>query len=381
MGFFNNIKNMIKRNKKLKSGNRYNTPQDVEYLTHPVTMRTSEYGDYSMITSIKFDTQMRYSDGMITNLMIAKIQTGIEGKLTNFGEYDNVAFEIPVGYPIDETIMQKIISYHLYQKAMPDNRECMYIGKLNHDPNYYYIDKDIYTENYVKGPISNKIRRENQIAQEQINNTRNQREIYSKQKDNQFKERMKYDADMIEKEEEEKRNRRKDNYYLEFKDSYYAMDNKKYESYDGVNVVNGKMIQIRKLNKVARNKNGTCYIYTGYIRCKGNEYGEEVLTKDGMLDTPLGVPVVFTTDKKIEDVALIQESQEVYNLLYLLSQEDNFKNDNGYLNYIGSLSNRNGTLDKNESNMPGDIQQKIYELKQQFYQNAITGQANDSQIR
>lgn len=74
-------------------------------------------------------------------------------------------------------------------------------------------------------------------------------------------------------------------------------------------------------------------------------------------------------DKRLEDIVQTGNSYEVRRLLEMLSQEKNFREDNGYMNYIGTLD-RNGNITMGHDNSQTmweaitDVQNEAYQTKQ-----------------
>lgn len=380
MGLFSKIEEMIRRIRtpKLEAGNNYEQNQykdtnDMNYLQKPYTITLSNNGEELMLTSIEFHNKVTHSNGEVTNLMIAKAFHYQEGETIYFNQEERIAFEVPAGAQIDGVILQKIGSYYMYERNMPDcNKECMYLGRLSQDPH------DLGTHNKseaVNRYINEKV--EPQIAREKQEQLERQIASYRERIERDETESARYRRQMMEehKKYEERQNqikteRIKRPYLEQVSRAYIGDDGKKYCDYNGVNVINGDILRLRKMNKVGKDENNGTYVYTGYIETTSNENDVEMLSRDGM---PLGVPVCFATNKKIEEIMQSNNPNDLKVLLTLLSNEDNFKNDNGYLNYIGMIDQYNKT-NKDLGYTTRNIQSTVTKLQEKFYQERTQGQ-------
>lgn len=111
------------------------------------------------------------------------------------------------------------------------------------------------------------------------------------------------------------------------------------------------------------------YIH-GYIQNTFNESSPEALDQ-----IPLGSPVCFTSDKRVEDIITQGTPQEMHTLLTLFSQEENLRNNNGYMNYIGGLDRYGNITNGNDNSQI--INDNINTLQQQAYQNNMQGRSQN----
>mgnify|MGYP000006588882 FL=1 len=365
MGLFSKIGEMFRRMKtpKLEAGNniqnQYNNTNN--YMQNSYTMRVSNDGEEIMITSIEYENEAQHSNGEKTNIMIAKLYSYQNGNVICANSQKNIVFEIPQGMPIDETILQKIGQYYMYERNMPDsNPDCMYIGKLSSDPYDLSINnKSNAIQKYVNEKILPEViekKQEQYKKQIESYQERIQREDIRQQ---EFKRKMQEDYMKYEQEENKKKAERIANPYLKQNgEVYLANDGKNYRDYDGINVNNGEILRLRQVNKVGKDENGT-YLYTGYINTTPNENDVEMISKNKRAD---GMPICFATDKKIEQIIENTNKQELQELLAFLSNAEEKTQDNGYLNYIGAIG-------KNE--ITSTIENAVENLQKEFYQKEI----------
>ena len=67
----------------------------------------------------------------------------------------------------------------------------------------------------------------------------------------------------------------------------------------------------------------------------------------------------------------LQNRQEIYNVLSLFSNKEVAKNNNGYLNFIGSLDENANIKQNNQNELTSTIKQTISKLQEQFYQKTM----------
>lgn len=394
MGLLKNIKEMIQRAKtpRLNAGNNYqqeqyqyennnyqrNQHQDVRgvnYLQQPYTITLPNSKEGLMVTSIQFDNAVRHSNGEVTNLMIAKVIPYQDGNTIYYNQQESIAFEVTAGAQIDNVILQKIGQYYMYERNMPDNnKDCMYLGRISQDP--YDLGTHNKSENikrYVNETIAPQIAKEKQEQNERQMQSYRERQERDNRKQREFVNKMQEGHKEYVRQQNQIKAERIGNPYLEqVGREYTAKDGRRYCDYDGINVTNGDFLRLRKMNKVGKDENGT-YIYTGYVESTQNEHDVEMLSKDGI---PLGIPVCFATDKKIEEIMQSNNQNDLVSLLSMLSNQENFMNNNGYLNYIGKID-KNNTIDKNIGNTTRTIQSNVQQLQQKFYQEKVQEQQKE----
>ena len=378
MGLFSKIGEMIRRIRtpKLEAGNNYQQNQyqdtkNMNYLQQPYTITLSNNGEELMITSIQFHKQVKHRNGEVTNLMIAKAICYQDGNTIYFNQQESIAFEVPAGAQIDDVILQKIGDYYMYERNMPDhNKECMYLGRLSQDP--YDLgthNKSEAVNRYINEKVEPQIAREKQEQIERQMQSYREREEREKEKQREFVNRMQEEHKQYLRQQNKIKIERMGNPYLRKISEERAIDGKMYCDYNGVNVLNGDILRLRKMNKVGKDENGT-YLYTGYIESTEHEHDVEILSRDGV---PTGIPICFATDKKIEEIIQSDNPNDLKILLLMLSQTEECINNNGYLNYIGKIDNYNRT-DKNIENTTRTIQSTVEKLQQEFYQRKMQKQ-------
>lgn len=371
MGLFSKIKEMIRRSRtpKLEEGNQQNG-ENSKRLQETYTIKLSS--DQSlMITAIQKGERMQHSNGENTDLMIAKVIKYKNGEHISSLNQESVAFEIPSGTPIDDIVLNKISQYYMYERNMPDNnKNCMYLGKLSHDP--YDLgtnNKSAYVEKYINEKIAPQIEREKQAQiQSQLRSYRETQERDAR-KQREFVAGMQEEyKEYVQQQNEIKNQRIKNPYLNQIGEEYVSKDGMRYKDYEGINILNGDFLRLRKMNKVGKDINTGTYVYTGYVSTTANENSAEILSKD---ITPEGIPICFTTDRKIEEIMQSEDPRDKVTLLSLLSEKSlDYENNNGYLNYIGKIDRYN-RIDRNLAETSEIIQSTVTRVQQNFYKQRI----------
>lgn len=256
----------------------------------------------------------------------------------------------------------------MYERNMPDNnKDCMYLGKLSQDP--YDLgtkNKSETVKRYINETVAPQIAREKQEQNERKMQNYKERQERENVEHREFVNKMHEKYIQYLKQQNEIKIKRMKNPYLKINKNYIANDGKRYCDYDGINVLNGDILRLRKMNRVGHDENGT-YIYTGYVESVQTEDDVEMLLKDGI---PSGMPICFASDKKIEEIIQSDNPNDLKSLLALLSQSEELTDDKEYLNYIGKIDKYN-TMDKNIGNTTKTIQSTVKKLQQEFYQKKV----------
>lgn len=381
MGLFNKIKEMIKKNKtpKLNAGENYQQNQETKktncvVLPYAITLPN---GEELLITSIELKNKAKHRNGEKTNIMIAKAHCYEDGETIYFEQQESLAFEILEGTQIDDIILKKIGQYFMYEKNMPDNnKDCIYLGRISQDPYEFGTNnKNETVKKYIDETVAPQIAREKQEQIEKQLESYREREERENLRQKEFKNRMQKEHEEYLNQQNKIRTERIENPYLkEITPGYTEVDGKKYCDYNGVNVLNGDILKLRKMNKVGKDENGT-YLYTAYAETTEHEYDAEMYLEDG---TPAGIPICFATDKKIEEIIQSNDQNDLRTILSMLSESERFRNNNENLNYIGYINKYNVT-DKNIQNTTRTIQSTVSKLQQEFYQKKIQAQEREQE--
>lgn len=172
-------------------------------------------------------------------------------------------------------------------------------------------------------------------------------------------------------ENKKQKNDRIQNFYLNQKfDNKNQQNGKTYATLEGIDVINGDYLHVSELNKVGKDETGT-YVYTAYLEDSAEKNYVQNLGNGMVRHSNKAVPVCFTTQKRIEDILAGQNRQEIYNVLSLFSNKEVAKNNNGYLNFIGSLDENANIKQNNQNELTSTIKQTISKLQEQFYQKTM----------
>lgn len=339
MGLFSNIKNkiqeMINRSKRqgLPEAQEYQIENNNEYLNNS-EMIILPNGDNFSINSIKFDRQVKHSDGRISNIMIASTVRVGYGEAMLLGENgtDKVVFEIPEGESITPTILNKIANYSDFLNHT--DQKYIYIGEINSDVNDNSLRKSSFVEKHMYKdliPVFENERNVNMKRMEQSNR-------YSQE--NYF-DSIRVNINERNKREDELKKSRMQNPFLNRIDNSMDQTGKMYNNFNGVNINTGDILRIRNLDKLGKDENGN-NLYQAFI---ANTSREDFRVFNNDYIGGNYVPICFTSKKEIEDIVAQQDNYDINSVLELFSQPQIFNEEccpDDQLNYIGSLdSNMN----------------------------------------
>lgn len=379
MGVFSNIKNKIQ-----EMIRRHNTPKLQEappnWFNQPgelgnsriITIPTLDDDKMAGISALnQFGQNYHTQDGTQNKIMVARILDMSKGN-TFVGNGGYVAFEMPANIsPTDRRLMDVVVQNYEYLRNISPEHECLFVGNPYANNELEYMK---YMQNYVDENIGTQIK----AFKESENQKRNEENAYNakiNEARKRFDDQIRYEGiDRNNRAEDEQRTYRMNHPQIEPCDSYKGNDGKRYYDYNANNIENGYVLRIRKLNRVGKDESGR-YLYTGFIENVYNdEKTPEVLDKNAR---PKGIEVCFSIDKKVEDIVAQNNPYEIRKLSELFSKEENFRNDNGKLNYIGCLD-RNGNVTKGDDNSNA-ISNKIMELQNEAYQTDVINKTKANQ--
>lgn len=256
------MKQLFNRNKAKTLNPAQQNPQ-IQNTSYGVAIfPTSNPGEHITIRDIKYNTQVKHSNGIKTYLMLAKVAVATDGERERLDDGEYVAFEIEQGSQISQVMLRKIAMNYIYEKnsSRDQQKECYYIGEVNNNPNVNYINKSSSVQQYVE-------KLDGQIKGEKASRDWQERMDLQKKVENSYRydesnlNNQNYDYVAIQEQRRLEKVNQIDKLYLEqirLHDSEYE---KKYHDYNATNTYTGDFLKIRKLNKVAKDENGR-YIYS-----------------------------------------------------------------------------------------------------------------------
>lgn len=333
MGLFNKIKNQ-------------NEKQSDKGEKRVYSMPAQNYGEQVIVLNIEKVNSIIHRNSQVTDLMIARILKQNPEETIYVDDTDYIAFEIPQGMEINDEIMQIVM------KQYEQNPE-EYIGSLINSSNgYMFGNKSSKVDDLVQQTIQQRIKQKT----ERYEKRRLEREKEEKDRRKEFLERIE-SSEYLEKFEEEK-NRRKQLPMLKRLVTPKEKQGSKYSNYNGINVETGDILRLRQVDKIGKDGSGT-YLYSAYISNTPNEYDVELVG-----ETPIGAPVCFELQKRLEDIVRDGDIDEISQVLKLLSDVRNFENPE-QLTYIGEVD-RNGQANRREESSSSAIQSTIVKMQRQF---------------
>lgn len=324
----------------------------------PLSIRLSN-GENVTIFTVKDENVVRHSDGRETKIKVALLShTYSDGQAMLFEPSKYVVFDVNTNQVIDVNFMYNMMSQYYKQG---DNKDiCQYIGEYNPYSNEFEQNSE-YVKKHIDEVVAFNIK--SQIKQKEEQRLKEEESRKLIEENNAKKWREQYNISGYAEYMNSIYRQRLNFPFLKTLKPFYV-NNKKYYNYNGVNLIDGKILKIRNLDKVGKDGSGT-YLYAGYIQETQNETDAEILNK---FAKPLGKYICFETKKRIEDIIQNQNPNEIKCLLNLLSiGTESAYRDNGELNYIGAMDKYGNVTREFESNSNA-IRQQIEAMKRAYEQ-------------
>ena len=179
----------------------------------------------------------------------------------------------------------------------------------------------------------------------------------------EFKQRISESASQYIKQNEKIREKRKENLYLE--EQYrYKVGDRIDTDYQGIDIVEGKVLKINRLDKVGEISEDI--LYSAFIEKKENEEETEFTT---LQELPKGFPVLFTLKSSLQEILNNGNEEEVQKILQLLSDLPIESLNINKMQYIGGIDNL-GNICRNMENCSEEIKDKI-KTEQEKYKEQI----------
>lgn len=366
MGLFSKIKELFtgSKTKRLNEGNyyesKYGAPQNKE-LKLPFVIGLPDKKSI-MITSLEYNNIATHSNGEKTDVIVAKMLEVQEDSVIAPNSETHIAFEVTQGVPIDQAMLSKIGTYYLRELKNKDrNPDCMYLGRISENPygEINWNNKSDVIGKYINEKVAPRLNEEKRKKQEKQIIEQRAAEVRDISEHEEYVRKLQNEQRENQTQQNNVRMDRINNPYLKQVGPNYVVDGKIYSDYNGIDMIGGDILKLRKLNKVGKDENNT-YLYTGYVSATPNEYDPEVLSKTAR---PMGRAVCFASDRKIEEILKSNDIGDLKTLLTALSLPSNEKNE--ALEYIGKI-NRSNMIDTDLNNATEPIKSTVAKLKEEF---------------
>lgn len=366
MGLFSKIKELFtgSKTKRLNEGNyyesKYGAPQNKE-LKLPFVIGLPDKKSI-MITSLEYNNIATHSNGEKTDVIVAKMIEVQEDSVIAPNSETHIAFEVTQGVPIDQAMLSKIGTYYLRELKNKDrNPDCMYLGRISENPygEINWNNKSDVIGKYINEKVAPRLNEEKRKKQEKQIIEQRAAEVRDISEHEEYVRKLQKKQREKQTQQNNVRMDRINNPYLKQVGPNYVVDGKIYSDYNGIDMIGGDILKLRKLNKVGKDENNT-YLYTGYVSATPNEYDSEVLLKTAR---PMGRAVCFASDRKIEEILQSNDIGDLKTLLTALSLPSNEKNE--ALEYIGRI-NRSNMIDTDLNNATEPIKSTVAKLKEEF---------------
>lgn len=366
MGLFSKIKELFtgSKTKRLNEENyyesKYGAPQNKE-LKLPFVIGLPDKKSI-MITSLEYNNIATHSNGEKTDVIVAKMIEVQEDSVIAPNSETHIAFEVTQGVPIDQAMLSKIGTYYLRELKNKDrNPDCMYLGRISENPygEINWNNKSDVIGKYINEKVAPRLNEEKRKKQEKQIIEQRAAEVRDISEHEEYVRKLQKKQREKQTQQNNVRMDRINNPYLKQVGPNYVVDGKIYSDYNGIDMIGGDILKLRKLNKVGKDANNI-YLYTGYISTTPNEYDPEVLSKTAR---PMGREVCFASDRKIEEILQSNDIGDLKTLLTALSLPSNEKNE--ALEYIGRI-NKSNMIDTDLNNATEPIKSTVAKLKEEF---------------
>lgn len=302
-----------------------------------------------MVHNIQKENEVVNSEGQIISTIVkARIIEYEPNECVKSDLSDYIVFEIPEGKEINQEMIYCIIQNYYMQRPYMVKNEYTYLGRMFENENGYIMgEKDNSVSTYVQNNMNPNIKREKEeLIAEENQSQENDREEFIES----------IDAREYLQEQQEIRNQRIQNPTIQYRDMH-SRNGEVYENYDGININTGEILKLRNMDKIGRDENGT-YLYSGYIYNTKNTTDLEFLDLEKQ---NIASYVCFELPRRLSDIVMENNREDIQRLLELLSDEKNYENKQE-LKYIGRIDSKNMVTRDNVASSIA-IQDKIEELK------------------
>lgn len=344
---------LLDRFKKRKVDNRVTKDEENDWY-----FLTASNGDEISLFGIEKLGTIKHTNNDRTELMLGRIIQQEKDKTLYMHSADFLGFELPEGLQISDAIMKAVMKeYEREYQGTKSNQRTLYIGRLINDRNSYMFGKKSQVVQNMLGPIVDVKRKELQAMLR--NQNQEQRRILDEQS-RKYREAVKASTDRFLKRKEKDREQRKQNPTLKEVDLGIPLteNGKRLENYDGVNINTGDILRLRRVNKIGKDGSET-YLYSAYLTNVSNDEAIEYLGKN-----PNGYAVCFEMQKRLSDVVKNGNTDEIVQVLKLLSDERNFENDEK-LTYAGEID-KNGQAIRRPESTSNAIRLKVQDMQRKF---------------
>lgn len=328
---------------------------DAKNKSHKGTEEVTSYeieGKNNSKLLFDFKKQCTFKHGdKITNLIKARLLEEYQKGTTiapDNAKY--ICFEIPTDMDLQELIENGVF------KILEQ------IQKFENLPNEIYnhigiIDKLEDGKYELFEPTPEVLEYTQNIMDAQI---KQNKEMFSKRLQQQeFKKRISEPANRYIEENKTKREQRKQNLYLE-EQFRYKIGDKIYTDYKGIDTIEGKILKINRLDKIAQAPEEL--LYTAFVEKKESEEETEFTT---LQELPKGFPVLFTLKTSLEDILINGDEKEIQKVLQLLSYLPKESINVNKMQYIGGID-KTGNIYRDIKNCSEEIKEKIKSKQEKF---------------
>ena len=308
-----------------------------------------QLGNSKLIFDFKKDCTFKHGD-KLTNLIKARVLEEYEKHsiiAPDTAKY--ICFEIRENIKLQELAEKKVFDILNQMGKFKDLKNGQYndIGIIDKIDEKYQLFKPTQEVSlYVEHVLNREISRSGELFSERVLHQN-------------FLDKVATPVTEYIKENTEVREKRKQKPYFE-EELRYKMGDKICTNYKGVDMIDGKRINIHRVNELEETPEQT--LYSAYIQKLEEDDRIELKTLQAV---PNGTPVLFTSEKKLEEIIENNNKEEIQQFLQLVSNLPKEKLNE--MRFIGNL-NKEGKIDRTQESCSEQIKEKIKEEKEKYKQ-------------
>lgn len=314
-------------------------------------------GEEIEVNSLSRYGTIRHSNNSETELIIGRIIKHQEDHTVMNDEQDYIAFELPVGQRVTESILHSVVKqYNIDKSAGKVDKKACYVGELKETNAGVILGKrSAAVEGMVKSQVAKLEERRASLIQNE----------YQKRRAEQIKvEEMRVEQSAIRQKEyletsSKERAGRLSNPVLRLVDKL-SIGKKLYTGYDGVDMQTGDILRLRNVDKVCKDQNGQ-YLYTAYVNSVEHSHDAEMYNEH---QKPAGKLVAFTLPGRLQDFVDTGRPEQIRNILTLLSKGKSLAKD-GQMTYIGGIDAKGNINNDSKPTSPG-IANMLMQMQKQY---------------
>ena len=341
----------------------------VSNKSHEGTKEVTNYeikqiGTSKLLFDFNKDCTFKHGD-KITNLIKARIIEEYEKNMSiapDSAKY--ICFEIPTYISVEELAENKIFDtlnqIGKFDDLMKNNYNNMGLIDKKQEDNYELYNPTSEVLSYTRDVLDKQIEDKDYKLKSRIKKG--------------FREQLAETTKEYLKEAQKIKQERKKEIFL--KEQFrYRIGKTVYTNYKGVDTVDGKIININRLGEIKQVEDET--LYSAFLQKIENTEPIELKTLQGL---PSGLPVLFTSQIKMEEIIKNGDKEQIKKFLDLISDIPKDRINTNEMNYIGELD-KEGKIIRTDENCSKEIIDKIKDEKEKYKRERVKNIIEERDVR